>query len=172
MHVVEMGRGTPIVFVHGGGVCGTEAWQTQTTLADRWRLLIPSRLNYGRSATSEREDFAEDAKLIAELLGDGAHLVAQSYGTVGAMLAAVQRPDAVLSLTLIESAASGVARGVPVVDDFERAMQALLAQPPADDDELFRAIFALIDPDSPYPSPLSAGPRTTATLARDRLRWP
>lgn len=172
MHVVETGRGTPIVFVHGGGVCGTEAWQTQATLAARWRLVIPSRLNYGRSATSEREDFAEDAKLIAELLGDGAHLVAQSYGTVGAMLAAVQRPDAVLSLTLIESAASGVARGVPAVDEFERAMQALLAQPPADDDELFRAIFALIDPGIPYPGPLSAGQRTTASLARGRLRWP
>jgi acyl transferase domain-containing protein/pimeloyl-ACP methyl ester carboxylesterase len=172
MHVVELGHGTPIVFVHGGAVCGTEAWQTQTALAQRWRLVIPSRLNYGRSATSEREDFAEDATLIAELLGDGAHLVAQSYGTLGAMLAAAQRPDAVLSLTLIESAASGVARGVPVVNDFERALQSLVASPPADDDELFRAIFAIIDPGTPYPGPLSPAQRTTATLARDRLRWP
>ncbi|WP_239346836.1 type I polyketide synthase [Frankia sp. Cj3] len=172
MHVVELGRGTPILFVHGGAVCGEQAWLTQASLADRWRLVMPSRLNYGRSATSEREDFEVDAKLIAELLGDGAHLVAQSYGTVGALLAAAQRPDAVLSLTLIESAASGVARGTPVVDEFEQAMRALLARPPAADDALFRAIFALIDPGTPYPDVLSGGQRTTASLARDRVRWP
>src|SRR5262249_3231349 len=59
-----------------------------------------------------------------------------------------------------------------VVDDFERALQSLVASPPADDEELFRSIFTIIDPDTPYPGPLSPAQRTTATLARDRLRWP
>lgn len=38
------------------------------------------------------------------LLGDGAHLVGHSYGGLGALLAAAQRPGATLSLTLLEPA--------------------------------------------------------------------
>src|SRR5205807_5620901 len=79
MHVVELGAGPPVVLIHGGAVGGTDSWLTQLSLARRWRLVVPSRLNYGKSLTSQREDFDEDAPLIAELLGDGAHVVAQSY---------------------------------------------------------------------------------------------
>jgi acyl transferase domain-containing protein len=172
MHVAETGSGEPIVFVHGGAVGGVDAWQTQLTLAKRWRLIIPSRLNYGRSLSSAREDFAEDAPLIAELLGDGAHVVAQSYGTVGAMLAAAARPGAVRSLTLIESGASGVARGHPVVDAFERAMLGLLAAPPDDPEDLFRAVFAIIEPTARYASPLPPNLITFAKRMASHVRWP
>jgi acyl transferase domain-containing protein len=172
MHVVELGRGDPVVFVHGGAVGGVHAWQTQQSLADRWRLIIPSRLNYGKSRTTAREDFDEDATLIAELLGDGAHVVAQSYGTVGAMLAAMRRPDAVRSLTLIESGASAVARGRPVVDEFERAMRELLAAPPDDPEDLFHAVFAIIEPTARYPSPLPPVLATFAKRIHTAVRWP
>ncbi|MFI6095755.1 alpha/beta fold hydrolase [Lentzea sp. NPDC051213] len=171
MHVVEIGGGEPVIFVHGGAFGGMDAWQAQEPLARRWRLIVPSRLNYGKSATSVREDFEEDAKLIAELLGDGAHLVAQSYGTVGAMLAAVERPDVVWSLTLIESAASSVARGVPVVDEYERGMQDLLAAPPGDEEELLGAVFSYIEPTLKFPSPLPADVRDFAGRLT-AMRWP
>jgi acyl transferase domain-containing protein len=175
MHVVDVGSGEPIVFVHGGAVGGVEAWQTQLALASRWRLVIPSRLNYDRSAATAREDFDVDGPLIAELLAElpgGAHVVAQSYGTVGAMLAAIQCPDAVRSLTLIESGASSVARGRPVVDEFERAMLALLASPPADPEELFRAVFAIIEPDVRHSSPLAPSLATFARRIHTGVRWP
>lgn len=171
MHVTELGDGPPVVFVHGGVFGGMDAWQTQVPLAQRWRLIIPSRLNYGESATSEREDFADDATLIAELLGDGAHVVAQSYGTVVAMLAAAARPDAVLSLTLIESAASSVARGTPAVDDYEHGMKRLIASPPGNPEEFLRNAFAFIEPTARFPSPLS--PTLLAFAKRmHAIRWP
>jgi pimeloyl-ACP methyl ester carboxylesterase len=172
MHVAELGRGPAVVLIHGGAVGGGDAWLTQLALADRWRLIIPSRLNYGRSPTSRWEDFDEDAPLIAELLGDGAHVVAQSYGTVGAMLAALQRPAAVWSLTMIESGASGVARGRPVVDAFERDMQALLAAPPDDPEDLFRAVFAIIEPTARFPSPLAPHLLDFAKRVTTGIRWP
>ncbi len=41
---------------------------------------------------------------MAELLGDGAHLVGRSFGGLVAVAAAAQRSEAVMSLTLIEPA--------------------------------------------------------------------
>jgi pimeloyl-ACP methyl ester carboxylesterase len=172
MSVVEVGVGPPVVLIHGGAVGGTDAWMTQLSLARRWRLVIPSRLNYGRSLASQREDFDQDARLIAELVGDGAHVVSHSYGSVGAMLAALERPDAVWSLTMIESGASGVARGRPAVDEFERDMQTLLATPPDDPDDLFRAVFAIIEPSAQYPSPLAPHLQDFAKRIATGIRWP
>ena len=45
-----------------------------------------------------------DAAWIADMLGDGGHLVGHSWGGAEALLAAARRPDAVRSLTLIEPA--------------------------------------------------------------------
>jgi len=172
MHVTELGQGPPLVLVHGGAVGGPDAWQTQLSLASRWRLIIPCRLNYGKSASSGREDFTEDGPLLAELAGDGAHLVAHSYGTVGAMLAAIQRPEAVWSLTLIESGASAVARHRPAVAEFERRIQALLAAPPDDPEDQFRALFAIIEPTARFPAPLPAGLQRFAKRITTGVRWP
>ena len=46
------------------------------------------------SPPADGDDFEVDARDIAEALGDGAHLVAHSYGGVGALLAAAARPQA------------------------------------------------------------------------------
>jgi acyl transferase domain-containing protein len=172
MHVAELGAGPPVVLIHGGAVGGADAWLTQVALAGRWRLIIPSRLTYGKSPARPREDFDEDAPLIAELLGDGAHVVAHSYGTVGAMFAALRRPEAVWSLTIIESAASSVARGRPAVDKFERDMQAMLAAPPDDPEDQFRALFAIIEPNARYPSPLPPNLQDFSKRIATGVRWP
>jgi acyl transferase domain-containing protein/pimeloyl-ACP methyl ester carboxylesterase len=176
MHIADIGSGPPVIFVHGGVFGGLDAWQMQTPLAQRWRLVIPSRLNYGTSAKSSREDFEQDARLIAELLGDelgegGSHLVAQSYGTLGAMLAAAARPEAVRSLTLIESAASSVARGNPAVDEYESAMKALL-ETSGDAESTFRSFYSLIDPGARLPAPLPPALLAFAARLRGvRLPW-
>jgi acyl transferase domain-containing protein/pimeloyl-ACP methyl ester carboxylesterase len=172
MRIVEFGDGEPVVFVHGGGFGGPESWQTQLPLADRWRLVIVSRLNYDDSPASECENYTEDGRLIAELLGGGAHLVAQSYGTLGAMYAAAERPDAVRSLTMIESAASAVARGIPVVDDYERAMRDLVAAPLDDPGAFFRALFGAIEPTVEFPTPLPKSLHAFAARSVKSARWP
>ena len=157
LHVSTLGQGPSIVFVHGGGEGGLSAWTAQTPLADRFRLIVPYRPGYGESPSLGGEDFETHAIPIAELLGDGAHLVGQSYGAIVAMLAAARRPEAVRSLTLIESGSSSIARGRPGVDDYERRMGALASAPPSDIDELVRGVFAILDPKITLPRPLPPG---------------
>jgi pimeloyl-ACP methyl ester carboxylesterase len=157
LHVSTLGEGPSIVFVHGGGEGGLSAWTAQIPLAERFRLVVPYRPGYGESPSLGGEDFEAHAVPIAELLGDGAHLVGQSYGAIVAMLAAARRPHAVRSLTLIESGSSSIARGRPGVDDYERRMGALASAPPSDVDELVRAVFAILDPKITLPRPLPPG---------------
>ena len=52
------------------------------------------------------------------MLEDGAHLVGHSFGGLVALAAAARRPDAVLSLTLIEPALHKIATGDPAVRKF------------------------------------------------------
>jgi pimeloyl-ACP methyl ester carboxylesterase len=134
LHVTSWGEGEPVVLVHGSGACGDPAdgdWSAQRPLADRFQLLIPARRGYFQSPPIARGDFAVDAADIAGLLGDGAHLVAHSYGGVGALLAAAECPAAVRSLTLIEPAAFAVARGDPDVEALVALRAPLSAAPDA-----------------------------------------
>lgn len=179
MRIVEYGSGEPIVFVHGGGFGGPESWQTQIPLADRWRLLIVSRPGYEDSPSEGPEDWITDGRLLADLLEEhrsdgGVHLVAHSYGTLGAMHAAAARPTAVRSLTLIESGASVVARGVSVVDEYERTMRDLTSRPPEDPDAFIRAFFRVIDPTADYSRRLPASLQAYAKRAvvAGGVHWP
>jgi pimeloyl-ACP methyl ester carboxylesterase len=105
LHVEHWGAGTPVVLVHGSLATGAQEWAAQRTLADDgFRLTVFDRRGYGGSPAAPGEDFTVDAADIAALLGEGAHLVGHSYGGLGALLAAAQRPEATLSLTLLEPA--------------------------------------------------------------------
>jgi pimeloyl-ACP methyl ester carboxylesterase len=116
LDVHTLGAGPRVVLVHGSIVDARRTWRHQFELAERFTLVVPNRPGFGASPKLPRGDFAAEAPLIAELLGDGAHLVGHSYGGVIAMLAAAQRPEAVWSLTLSEPGALRVARGHPAVE--------------------------------------------------------
>src|ERR687898_2082018 len=106
VHAEAWGEGTPVVLVHGSLALGAEEWEQQRTLAgEGFQLLVPDRRGYGRSPKAEGEDFLRDADDIAELMEDGAHLVGHSYGGLGVLFAAARRPNATLSLTLLEPGA-------------------------------------------------------------------
>lgn len=171
MHISEVGAGPRVVFIHGGGEGGLSAWRAQLPLADRFRLVVPSRPGYGESPADGPEDFETQSVPIAELLGDGAHVVAQSYGALVALYAAARRPHAVRSLVLVESGSSSIARGRPAVDDYERRMSALASSPPADLDAYVRAIFAILDPRAQLPTPLPA-PFLRWAEGLPGFRWP
>jgi pimeloyl-ACP methyl ester carboxylesterase len=112
------------VLVHGSLAFGEEEWSAQRPLADQgFELVVFDRRGYGHNAGAAGEDFLVDAADIVELLGDGAHLVGHSYGGLGAMLAATQRPEAVLSLTLLEAPATGLADASEAWLAFERDIQ-------------------------------------------------
>jgi pimeloyl-ACP methyl ester carboxylesterase len=116
LDVLRLGEGPPVVLVHGSIVEARRTWRQQLVLAEHWSLCLPNRPGFAGSPPLERGDFEAEAPLIAELLGDGAHLVGHSYGAVIALLAAAQRPEAVRSLTVSEPGSLGVAAGDPVVD--------------------------------------------------------
>ena len=106
LFVDSWGAGTPVILVHGSLATGAEEWHAQRPLANEgFRLVVLDRRGYGRSPAVEGEDFLRDADDIADLMGDGAHLVGHSFGGLGVLFAAARRPEATLSLTLLEPCA-------------------------------------------------------------------
>ena len=136
INVVELGTSGPtVLIVHGGiqgGLGGGPAtFDEQRMLAERgWRLRLVERPGFGESASRGVDDMAADAVWIADMLGDGAHLVGHSWGGAEALLAAAKRPDAVRSLTLIEPSLFPIVMTDPVLraDPQMQAVGGRLAQ--------------------------------------------
>ncbi len=127
IQITRRGDGEPVLMVHGsvqGGPAGGEDyWRFQLPLADQgWELIMPTRPGHGHSPSRGPEDIEVDAVWVAELLGDGAHLVGHSYGAAIAMCAAGSRPEAVRSLTLIEPPLYGIAGHRPEAIAFKRSL--------------------------------------------------
>jgi pimeloyl-ACP methyl ester carboxylesterase len=151
-----------LVLVHGSVVNGPATWSAQRPLADRFELVVLDRPGFPPNPPAARVDFESDARLVAELVRAGDHLVGHSYGGVIAMLAAAQRPDALGSLTVIEPPATRVARGNPDVDVFAASGAALFESDATSDTEAFlrrflEAVGSRFDPPTPLPPDLAQG---------------
>ncbi|NBE92219.1 alpha/beta hydrolase [Nonomuraea sp. KC401] len=166
----------PVLFVHGSTSWGDDpsyGFAAQAPLAARFRLLLMDRRGYGGSPDAgERfpSDYLADADDIAELLGDGAHLVAHSYGGVGAMIAAARRPEAVRSLTLIEPGCYQAAADDPAVADALRTNRTAYAELP----ELTPEQWLQASGGSTGSLPLEASEprlRAAGTALRERVCW-
>ena len=172
MHVRRFGGGPAVVLVHGSVADGEATWAEQRALAERWTLVVPDRPGFGANPPVDRVDFESDAPLVAELLGDGAHLVGHSYGGVVSLLAAAARPEAVRSLTVVEPPAFGAARGHPAVEAFVAEMTRYWRSPPDDPEEFLRGFLALVGSDYRPPSPLPPRLERGAGLLRvERPPW-
>src|SRR5260221_2034330 len=154
LYVKQWGSSGPkIVFVHGGGPNGAANFQQQKPLMERWTLLLPDRMGYGKTPANGRRDFEKDAPLISDLLGGGSHLVGHSYGGIIALMPAALRPASVLSLTLIEPAAFRVAMGNLYADQLSQAFMDLWQIPP-EPESFLRRFFELLGIFDELPSPL------------------
>lgn len=139
IHLSEHGSGPRVVLVHGSAqgsaVGGQQHFANQASLADKgWTVITPDRPGHGQSPAPDRGDDANlDGVWVAELLGEGGHLVGHSFGGAVALAAAAQRPEAVRTLTLIEPALQKVATDLPVVRKFiaRLVLTAMFSFPPA-----------------------------------------
>jgi len=101
--VIRQGQGPEVLLVHGGASPAT-TWGPLASLGARWTLAFVHRRGYPPSPTPAdgRLDWEVDAADLVPLLDTRPHVVAHSYGALGALVAATQTPTRVRSLTLIE----------------------------------------------------------------------
>src|SRR5919112_458699 len=120
-----------VVFVHGAGSFGSAAWPRQHGMALQYDALFLRRHGFDAAAEPLETDFAEDARIVLRSLADdgrgaaGGHVVAHSQGAVAAMMAAVERPDLVFSLTLVEPACLSLTAELPATAAHIGLMQPL-----------------------------------------------
>jgi pimeloyl-ACP methyl ester carboxylesterase len=172
LHVQRWGDGPPVVLVHGAVGGGESTWAEQRPLAERYGLVVVDRPGYGRTEMIDREDFEDDAPLVADALGGGAHLVGHSYGGVVSLLAAACRPESVRSLTVIEPPAFGVAHGNSHVEELVSALERHWNAGERDPETFLRGFLELVGsnmrPPSPLPPELERGARV---LMVERGPW-
>ena len=130
MYVERVGSGPRVVLVHGSMGHGSVSFEPLRELSDRYTLEFVDRRGFGRSAPREHGvDFALDAEDVAELLGEGAHLIGHSYGGVVSILATAHRPEAVRSLTVVEPPFFALAPDHPSVRTLRKRLDDLFPAP-------------------------------------------
>ena len=142
-----------VVFVHGAGSFGSAAWPRQHGMALAYDALFLRRHGFDPVAEPVESSFDEDAAIILRSLADdgrgaaGGHIVAHSQGAISAMMAAVERPDLVYSLTLVEPACLSLTAELPATAAHRELMQPLfdVRHQLGDDDfqrEFIRRVYA------------------------------
>lgn len=173
LHTERWGEGTRVVLVHGSLAVGAEEWEAQRPLADAgFELLVPDRRGYGRSPEADGEDFLVDAEDIAELMGDGAHLVGHSYGGIGVLFAAARRPEATLSVTVLEPAAFAPGQRHPAARALVDEVRAIWSSDASDSDFVVRFLKTVgSDPDAFPPEFLAAALPLVPVFRNGRPLW-
>lgn len=116
------------MFIHGIGAAGPHAWPHQRTDPRFARCAFMTRPGFGPEEVPVETDWGDETTAVVDAIGRGAHLVGWSFGGIAALLAAVQHPERVRSLCLLEPAAFSVARGDPAVERHVAAVSAVLAR--------------------------------------------
>lgn len=133
-----------IVFVHGSGSFGAAAWREQHVLAGTYDCLFVRRHGFDPVSLPLPTDFDADVQIVLEALGNGGHLVAQSQGAVSAMMAAVECPELVWSLTLSEPACLSLTSELPATRMHIELVSNLFARRGELDDEAFLTEFVAL----------------------------
>lgn len=116
-----------VVFVHGLGSFGASAWPKQHGMALSYDALFLRRHGFDPVAEPMESDVAADVGIVVASLVDsgGGHVVAHEQGAISAMLAAVERPDLVHSLTLVEPACLSLTAELPATTFHRSLMEPL-----------------------------------------------
>ncbi|MGH2602146.1 MAG: alpha/beta fold hydrolase, partial [Dehalococcoidia bacterium] len=147
--VEVQGTGEPVLLVHGASIADAYApLLAEPALAGRYRLITYHRRGYAGSSRADGPvsiaEQAADARAVLHHAGvERAHLVGHSYGGVVALQLALDTPEAVHSLVLLEP---GLVNLVPGGGPFFESLGPLFAAYQAGDnagaiDGLERAIM-------------------------------
>lgn len=132
-HVLFSGPedGAPVVFIHGNASSSTFWEETMLALPPKYRAIAPDLRGYGDTedllidATRGAKDWSEDLKALSDTLGERpAHLVGWSLGAAPILQFALDYPQLVKSLTLVNPVSpygfggTKGAGGEPCYDDF------------------------------------------------------
>jgi pimeloyl-ACP methyl ester carboxylesterase len=105
-------------------------------------------------------------------MGDGAHLVGHSYGGLGVLFAAARRPDATLSLTLLEPATFALGQRHDAARALAADVRSLWDQALPDEQWVIQFLQAVgSDPDSLSPELVAAAVPLVPVLRRGRPMW-
>ena len=107
LEILDKGAGEPIVFVHGAMGDECAAVLQEPALADHYRLIHYHRRGWGNSERPDPPPMmsqqAADCRAVMQHLGvERAHLVGQSDGGVVVLQVALDFPETVQSLALLE----------------------------------------------------------------------
>lgn len=116
-----------VVFVHGLGSFGAAAWPKQHGMALAYDALFLRRHGFDAAAEPVGSDVATDVAIVINALADtgGGHVVAHEQGAISAMLAAIERPDLVYSLSLVEPACLSLTAELPATASHRALMEPL-----------------------------------------------
>ncbi|VXB14901.1 conserved hypothetical protein [Arthrobacter sp. 9V] len=116
-----------VVFVHGMGSFGAAAWPKQHGMALAYDALFLRRHGFDALADPVEADVASDITIVINALVDsgGGHIVAHEQGAISAMLAAVERPDLVYSLSLVEPSCLSLTAELPATASYRALMEPL-----------------------------------------------
>lgn len=108
LHYDTLGRGEPLIILHGLFGSGANWRSIAQRLADRWQVILPDLRNHGDSPhapTNRYQDIVGDTLALMDHLGLArAHLLGHSLGGKAAMLLASRAPERLLSLTVVDIA--------------------------------------------------------------------
>lgn len=165
-----------VVFVHGSGSFGSAAWPKQHGMALAYDALFLRRSGFDAEAEPLETDFAADTAIILGALSDegrgaaGGHVVAHSQGAISAMMAAVERPDLVYSLTLVEPACLSLTAELPATAAHRSLMEPLFDVRHQLGDEDFQREFVRRAFSAEAPGPTT--PEARKAARRLRLQAP
>ena len=147
-----------VVLIHGSVGNADAAWApVLLALEERFEVVAPNRGGYPPGPLLERIDFERQAKELAPLFDDRAHLVGHSYGGVIALLIAAAHPERIRSLAVSEPPAFGLARGNPVVADLVERLEEHFEHGPREPRAFAEGFLALVGSETRLPGQLSPG---------------
>lgn len=114
----DSGSGEPVVFIHGSMGDECAAVLQEPTLVEAFRLIHYHRRGWGNSERLEApitiEQQAADCRAVMQRLGvERAHVAGQSYGGVISLQLALEAPNAVQTLAVLEPALPSVLGNAP-----------------------------------------------------------